>query len=164
MTFGRRVRAARDAAGLTQAQLTGRLLATGVRVPSTAVAKIETGTRPTTVVELEALAGALGVSAADLLGEGSYYLGPLIRAVNEAADARTELLASMRRYDQRRSDALAAIDEDRAAADEAGLGDTTTLEDVELLVLEHARGGLDDDGNPGFVLELPSPRRTDETE
>ena len=64
---GNRVRQARQAAGLTQDQLSGRLAAAGMTLDRAAVAKIELGLRGVYDFELIALAKALKVSVAFLL-------------------------------------------------------------------------------------------------
>lgn len=68
---GPRVRQARLAhrPRLTQADLAARLELRGVKIDRAGVAKIENGLRQVSDVELRALAEALGVSAAWLLGE-----------------------------------------------------------------------------------------------
>lgn len=66
---GPRVRQARLAARLTQADLAARLELRDVRIDRAGVAKIEGAFRQVSDVELMALADALGVSAAWLLGE-----------------------------------------------------------------------------------------------
>lgn len=65
--FGVRVRRARTEAGLTQAAVREQLAVRGVPVPATAVAKIEAGDRPTSVIEVAALADVLRVSVARLI-------------------------------------------------------------------------------------------------
>ena len=62
--FGARIRARRKELGLSQAELAARL-----RMFQTAVSKMETGEREVTVTELQRLAEALGVDAADLIRE-----------------------------------------------------------------------------------------------
>lgn len=67
---GPRVRTARRAVQpkMTQHDLAARLQLRGVRVERAAIAKIETGMRPVTDIELRALAEELGVSVQWLLG------------------------------------------------------------------------------------------------
>jgi HTH-type transcriptional regulator, cell division transcriptional repressor len=52
---------------LTQDQLASRLQVEGVHIDRTAVAKIESGSRPVTDIEILALAAVLSVTAAWLL-------------------------------------------------------------------------------------------------
>ncbi len=66
---GPRVRQARRNAGLTQGALAARLETRGVKIDRAGVAKIEGGLRQVSDRELVALANALEVSAAWLLGE-----------------------------------------------------------------------------------------------
>lgn len=69
--IGPRVRLARKQATprITQDDLCARLQVLGLRLERPAISKIETGYREVTDVEVLALAKALGVSAAWLLGE-----------------------------------------------------------------------------------------------
>lgn len=87
-TFGRKVRELRIAAGLTQQQLAERLSRAGRSYHQTTVAKLEKGTRPTTLDELAPLASALGVSQADFFGEPS----PEELAARHAREAEQRLL------------------------------------------------------------------------
>jgi len=64
-----RLRQARKALGLTQAQLAAQLQYRGTDIAENGVAKIENGWRQVSDVELVALAAALRVSASWLLGE-----------------------------------------------------------------------------------------------
>jgi transcriptional regulator with XRE-family HTH domain len=68
---GPRVRQARREQGLTQAQLAARLQSAGFGLDRAAVSKIESRIREVDDRELVALAHALGVSAAWLLGQGN---------------------------------------------------------------------------------------------
>lgn len=61
--FGRRVRRARESAGLTQAQLAERMRGFGATLDPSMVAKIEAGIRPTNIAEAVALRGALGIQS-----------------------------------------------------------------------------------------------------
>jgi transcriptional regulator with XRE-family HTH domain len=70
--IGERVRIARERAQptVTQADLAARLQVEGLRLERAAISKIETGYREVTDVEAAAIAKALGVSIAWLMGEG----------------------------------------------------------------------------------------------
>ena len=65
--FGVNVKTARTSMGLTQAQLAEAVGDLGVRLTHVMVAKIEGGTRPTTVPELAALGEALRVPLSRLV-------------------------------------------------------------------------------------------------
>lgn len=65
--FGQRLREARKAAGMTQAQLVGAITATGRRMHPSAIAKIESGERPASLFEAVHFARHLGVSLEDLV-------------------------------------------------------------------------------------------------
>lgn len=67
-TFGANVRYARESQGLRQSDLADALSA--YQMTRVKIAKIEAGTRPTTIEEAAAIAGVLGVSLSALLGEG----------------------------------------------------------------------------------------------
>lgn len=69
--FGQRVRQLRKAAGLTQQQLADRLSQWGRSYHQTTVAKLEAGTRPTTLEELIPLSVALGVSQREFFEDPS---------------------------------------------------------------------------------------------
>lgn len=64
--FGAEVRAKRLAAGLTQGQLAAAMTHRGSPIHQTTIAKLEAGTRPTSVAEVVTLAGILGVPAGSL--------------------------------------------------------------------------------------------------
>ena len=69
---GSRIREVRHRSGkrVTQDQLAARLQALGVDLDRTAISKIETGRRPVTDIEIIALCDALGVTVAEIFGEG----------------------------------------------------------------------------------------------
>lgn len=69
--FGARLKQFRTLAGMTQMQLADAVTRSGARLTHVMIAKIEGGTRPTTVPELIALAQALAITPASLLPEGS---------------------------------------------------------------------------------------------
>lgn len=74
--LGENIRRARKDAGLTQQALAEDLAKQGVQVHQTAIAKIESGTRPVTAVELVALARSLGVAGDDNIGAGTLLVDP----------------------------------------------------------------------------------------
>lgn len=103
--FGRRVAKARKEAGMTQAELTRRLVEFGLHMPATAIAKIETGTRPTVVPELLAIAVVLDVSPNELVGateadRGERMYRELGRQLDALGVAHLELMAAAARYRQ----------------------------------------------------------------
>lgn len=65
--FGRRLREARKAAGMTQAQLAGAITATGQRMHPSAIAKIESGERPVSLFEAVHFAWHLSVTLDELV-------------------------------------------------------------------------------------------------
>lgn len=87
--FGRRVKQLRRAEGLTQAQLAERLSQWGRSYHQTTVAKLEAGTRPTSLEELIPLAAALGVSQREFFEDPS----PADQAAHRVRLAEQELLA-----------------------------------------------------------------------
>lgn len=129
--FGQRVKQLRKDAGLTQKDLADRLARWGRSYHQTTVAKLEAGTRPTTLEELIPLAVALGVSQREFFQDPS----PTERAEHKVREAeqellslRSEMVATHARYlrlrDElskavgiysRRVDALAVLDADAAA-------------------------------------------------
>jgi len=68
---GQRVQQARKASKpmITQVDLTARLQVLGIKIEQSSISKIESGQRPVSDVETVALAKALKVSVAWLLGE-----------------------------------------------------------------------------------------------
>ncbi|MFI2104096.1 hypothetical protein ACH436_12425 [Isoptericola sp. NPDC019693] len=117
VAFGRRVAAARASARLTQAQVTQMLAEQNVTVPATAVAKIETGTRPTSVLELVGLSTVLNASVGELTGEADpsevdTQRTEFARALWQVQSARADLITAAERYRQVRevmADAGAAL-------------------------------------------------------
>lgn len=72
--FGVQIRDLRKSRGMSQAGLAGQLAAVGCVLHQTAIAKIEAGTRPTTVAELAALALVLDQEAEQLVTR--YVMSP----------------------------------------------------------------------------------------
>ena len=69
VAFGGRVKEARSRRDLSQVALAEMMTSAGYPMHHTTVAKLEAGTRPTSVSEVFALSAILGVRPADLLGE-----------------------------------------------------------------------------------------------
>lgn len=69
-TFALKLRARREAAGLTQQQLAGQVNAAGYRMYQSTIAKIETGSRAIRLNDAVALAAALDLPLTDLLDDG----------------------------------------------------------------------------------------------
>ena len=67
LAVGQQIRAAREANGLTQEQLSARLQTHGCDITRSALAKMEVGQRHIYVAELRALRQILGVSYETLL-------------------------------------------------------------------------------------------------
>lgn len=114
--FGQRVRAAREAVGLTQAAVSARLETLGVKVHQTAIAKIEAGTRPTTVPELRALARTLRTSTEQLVnGDASEWIRlgdeERIALLDQAQHAKMALLRAALEYSHSRGPALEWLDD-----------------------------------------------------
>lgn len=86
--FGRRVKKLRKDAGLTQADLAERLSQWGRSYHQTTVAKLESGTRPTSLEELIPLSVALGIPQQAFFQDPS----PADQAEREARQAEQEVL------------------------------------------------------------------------
>lgn len=71
--FGERVLELRNAAGFTQEQLAALLSRTGRSYTQSTIAKIEKGTRPTSVGELYLLASALDTTVSKLLEPAGWH-------------------------------------------------------------------------------------------
>lgn len=67
--FARRLRATREASGMTQQQLADAMASTGNKIHRSTIGKIESGGRPVTIGEAVQLAGILGVDLAVLATE-----------------------------------------------------------------------------------------------
>lgn len=95
LPLGRTVKERRRAAGLTQADLVSKLAAHGVAMHQTTVAKLEAGTRPTSVHELLGLARVLDCGVEDLLRPAQPDDSELQAAVRdvELAQVRVDRLA-----------------------------------------------------------------------
>lgn len=112
LEFGRRVRRLRKEAGLTQKELADRIGQWGRSYHQTTVAKIESGTRPTSLDELIPLSVALGVSQRAFFEDPS----PAERAERKVREAeqrllelRSELRTTHARFWQVRSELETAI-------------------------------------------------------
>jgi transcriptional regulator with XRE-family HTH domain len=126
--FGGRVRTFRKARGWSQEEL-AQVLANFHKVVlhQTTVAKLESGTRPTNVPEIFALASALGVSYDELL--------PLPVAANTSGDITAAKIA----FERVRSMAKARAKEaDRARDQAVQIQHEAAALDKEVKALEHA--------------------------
>lgn len=98
---------------MTQADLTHAMELAGAKVPATAVAKIETGTRPTSVLELAAIGRVLDVDVASLVHGDDARPTSSVAAANRArfaaGAARDGLVAAYATYWRERSLALATF-------------------------------------------------------
>lgn len=70
--FGHRIREAREAAGLSQAQLADQLVRQGVKLSPSQVAKVERGERSTSIAELTAFARVFCLQPARLVNPSEY--------------------------------------------------------------------------------------------
>lgn len=86
MTVGERIRSARKAAGLTQAQLAKKL-----GVPYQSVGQWERGTRNPKYETLERIAAALETSASELMGLGAVTEELLLKSYEQRERAAAEL-------------------------------------------------------------------------
>lgn len=93
--FGKRVREARTTRDMTQADVAEAMARRGVPVHKTAIAKIEAGTRATTVTELVALAGSIGVTPDQLLTNKSDAEHPVRRKMDDDLFALSDALDGM---------------------------------------------------------------------
>lgn len=111
-TFGLQVRAQREAHGWSQQELSTRLAAHDFPLHQTGVARIESGTRPTSISELYVLAGVFGVPPTALLAPlvDQRDAGPAQLAGVESMvdDIRTELAAATTKTDELREQLEAA--------------------------------------------------------
>ena len=111
VAFGQQVRAARIAAGASQADIAVAMTAIGWRLTSSQVAKLERAERPVSVGEALALAEVLGVSFYRLVSRDALSEPELRRvkldAARRAATARLD--TAMRAVSEARAD-LAKID------------------------------------------------------
>lgn len=92
-----RIKAAREAKGMSQADLAGYMDARGYEFKQQTINKIEKGDRKVSAAELVALAGSLGVSAANLLGQGEDRT-PLLMAGARLEEAMRHLDSSSIAY------------------------------------------------------------------
>lgn len=92
-----RIKAAREAKGMSQADLAGYMDARGYEFKQQTINKIEKGDRKVSAAELVALASSLGVSAANLLGLGEDRT-PLLMAGARLEEAMRHLDSSSVAY------------------------------------------------------------------
>jgi transcriptional regulator with XRE-family HTH domain len=83
--FGAKVRAIREAAGLSQQELAARMSCGWLQ---STVSKIETGQRPLWLREATRLADRLGTGLADLLSESGITSGERLRSAERALRER----------------------------------------------------------------------------
>lgn len=95
--FARQLRAVRQAAGLTQQQLAGRMNAAGTKMHRSAVAKIEAGDRPVSVGEAVRFAAVLGVSLDELVTEPGPDTAPRPAGAQAAVWPLLDLIAEVRK-------------------------------------------------------------------
>jgi transcriptional regulator with XRE-family HTH domain len=67
--IGPKIRAARDNARISQAKLAARLQIMGIKIDRSAIAKIETGRRPVSDIEIAAIADILTIQLPWLFAE-----------------------------------------------------------------------------------------------
>ncbi len=94
--FGERAKAARLRAGLTQEQLSHRLLP-GVVLDTSAITRIEAGQREPRLSEALAIARVLGFDVHDLARRADldYYISDVERLMNESRSALVKMLQSV---------------------------------------------------------------------
>ncbi len=110
MSIAARIRAFREAAGVTQAEL-GRRLGVG----QSAIQKWEAGTRELSVTDLERLADAIGLSPA-LFVAGQADAVVYAAKLNAVADMQDALASLSRRYASEASRQRGGVGESRALA------------------------------------------------
>lgn len=108
--FGAKVRALRQARGMTQAGLARMMSMTGASYHQTMIGKIENGTRPTSIKEALLLAVILGVDVTEfftdddpkllVLREMERRAGELSRLASDIADAVERMEAMRAEYDE----------------------------------------------------------------
>jgi len=91
-TVGTQVHWIRTALGLSQGELADMATERGLSLHQTTVSKIESGARNVSVDDLWTLAGALGVSVVELLGEKALETKP---PVSEAIAQRIDAMADV---------------------------------------------------------------------
>jgi transcriptional regulator with XRE-family HTH domain len=98
--FGRRVKEARKAQGVSSARFQERLAEHGVRWDTSAVARVEAGRREPRLTEVLAVVDILGISLAGFAtpkGDSDDYAGDLRRLVENSRKAVLELLRAIDR-------------------------------------------------------------------
>lgn len=137
-SFGSRVRAARGSRGWTQDELSRRMTAVGYPLHQTTIAKLESGTRPTSVEEMLVLGAVMGVPVSEFLEPGRPR-----SAEQEVAHELSSVEALMGQIKLRRTELQAQL-----AATDAELEDVLTLraELLHRLVRAVSAGEDEDDG------------------
>jgi transcriptional regulator with XRE-family HTH domain len=105
--FGARVRGIRKARGLSQEDLAQALSDTGRSYHQTTVAKLESGTRPTSIEEVYVLAVLLDVPVSDLVVPDHETMSPhrqLRRLATEIARLTKDVKASTARFEDAKSE------------------------------------------------------------
>lgn len=164
--FGRRVKQLRQNAGLTQKELADRLTQWGRSFHQTTVAKLEAGTRPTTMEELIPLSVALGVSQKAFFDEPS----PADRAEHKVREAEQRLLKLRAEANAMQARYLELQDELRGAVEdysqqvealreldpEAAAGRTKVVDDLSHMVseLEGSDRAADDEEDANAIEDL----------
>lgn len=74
---GLRIRKARKEARITQTKLAAQLQLLGLKIEQTSIAKIESGRRPATDIEIFAIAKVLNVSVASLFKDSIELFGQI---------------------------------------------------------------------------------------
>ena len=92
-TFGQRLRRLRKAAGLPQEEVAARL-----RLPTTAISRMEKGTRDVTFAEAQALAQVFQIDLGSLAGEPDEGLGRTLRrlVLTCSVEGRHDTIALLR--------------------------------------------------------------------
>lgn len=108
--FGANVRAARKARLWSQTDLAQQLAHVGVYVHQTTVAKVENGTRPTSVAEVWALASVLGLGYDELLAPVAAQSDRLLRAQHELDRAQRRRASLQADLDRQEAEVQAAAE------------------------------------------------------
>ncbi|WP_082690207.1 helix-turn-helix transcriptional regulator [Mycobacterium sp. M26] len=89
--FGKRVKTQREGAGWSQRELSEKLAELGVKLDTSAITRIENGSRDPRLREATAIAHALGVSLKELLNFDDNPLGALYSACTDLENATSRL-------------------------------------------------------------------------
>lgn len=119
-TFGARVKLARERLGITQQQLSDRLRVLGLKVDTSAITRIEGGSRDPRLSEAQAIAHAFGIALLDLIPPPTDEL-VIANRLRELSVTEADLGAAVERYEAARQALGAALDE--LGADAAAVRD-----------------------------------------